>query len=171
MDLYREKRNQKLDFYLGMARSLCRLIYLPLLYILIFQTEHWPPEARRTVWLCILLPPMFLAIILDIVGLRLSKGDRITPDVIVSSARHGIWLRKRLTTIPILSIASASMVEHGAVEAPGGGNTRGVLLVLKDGSSRLIGFEYPAKAEAAIQKAMVLAGHAAAESNPPAVQS
>jgi len=107
---------------------------------------------------------MFLVLILRILKLRVYKSDCITPNEIVTTTTQGFWMRKRFSRVPIGSIIEASMVENitHAIRGErrplrlrvGLDGAHGVRLLLKDGSSQVIGFEYPAKALAAIQEAM-----------------
>jgi hypothetical protein len=78
-----------------------------------------------------------------------------------------MWMRGRFMRVPIRSIAEVSMVENNVFAIRGEkrplrvrllGSDHGVRLLLNDGSSRFIGFEYSAKALAAIQEAMKPAG-------------
>ena len=159
MDLYCEKRSRLAGEFVQLVGVVGTLVLVLAIWEL--------PYFRAMDWTGWLLPIVFASssqwLVAYIWGCFI-KTDRVTSEEIVSTTKYGTWRRNSSLQVPISVIAEASMVEHGTTAVRGdgcgsivyqeSGDIRGVRLLLKDGSSRFIGFEYPAKALAAIQEAM-----------------
>ncbi len=158
MNLYCEKRNR----LVGASVQATGIVGGAILGLVIWQLPCFRALDWMG-WLPLIAFAFSIQFIMAYVWDCFIKTDRVTSEEIVSTTKHGTWRRNSFLHIPISLIAEASMVEHGAtaVRGDGGspivhqetGDVRGVRLLLKDGSSQFIAFEYPAKALAAIQEA------------------